>query len=356
MLESLSEVSNPLKFLLVFVCVIAAIVAIAWLLRRFGGERFGGSTARGRQPRLAVVDAAAVDGRRRLVIIRRDNVEHLLMIGGPTDVVVEQNIVRAMGAPREKVEPTLGRGLSIPETLTRPVPLGDGNSFPLQPTPETNGRPARTVPQEPVQWTWPAHSEPQRPVEPQRPARAEPRLEKPDTLSNLADELSSRPTAPREPTFSRPATPPPAGRPAPTPPAPVTGAPAHVVTPATSAPTEKVQKTETAQKTPVADANQNLADMATLLGASLRHASEPRPVAPAQPKVEPIVPPLPSRMTAPEPRVAPEPRITPEPRSTEPKPVRAETKPAQPEAKPKAVYESLEEEMASLLGRPPGKP
>ena len=53
-----------------------------------------------------------------LVIIRRDNVEHLLMIGGPTDVVVEQNIVRAVGAPRDKAEPAIPRGLSATETLT----------------------------------------------------------------------------------------------------------------------------------------------------------------------------------------------------------------------------------------------
>jgi hypothetical protein len=33
--------------------------------------------------RLAVIDAASVDGRRRLILIRRDNVERLLMIGGP---------------------------------------------------------------------------------------------------------------------------------------------------------------------------------------------------------------------------------------------------------------------------------
>ncbi len=39
------------------------------------------------------MDAAAVDSRRKLVLIRRDDVEHLLLIGGPTDVVVEQNIV-----------------------------------------------------------------------------------------------------------------------------------------------------------------------------------------------------------------------------------------------------------------------
>ena len=76
--------------------MLALIGLTAWLVRRFGSSRLGG--ARGRQPRLAVIDAAAVDGRRRLVLIRRDNIEHLLMIGGPTDLVVEPNIVRAVGA------------------------------------------------------------------------------------------------------------------------------------------------------------------------------------------------------------------------------------------------------------------
>jgi hypothetical protein len=50
--------------------------------------------------RLAVIDAAAVDGQRRLVLIRRDNVEHLLMIGGRTDIVIEPNIVRATALAR----------------------------------------------------------------------------------------------------------------------------------------------------------------------------------------------------------------------------------------------------------------
>ena len=50
---------------------------------------------RGRQPRLAVIDQATVDGRRRLVLIRRDNAGHLLIIGGPTDVVVGRTFLRA---------------------------------------------------------------------------------------------------------------------------------------------------------------------------------------------------------------------------------------------------------------------
>ena len=77
------------KVPLAFGVVIILLAVFFWGLRRFGGERLGNSGARGRQPRLAVIDAATVDGRRRLVLIRRDNVEHLLIIGGPTDVVVE---------------------------------------------------------------------------------------------------------------------------------------------------------------------------------------------------------------------------------------------------------------------------
>jgi flagellar protein FliO/FliZ len=38
------------------------------------------------------VDQANVDGRRRLVLIRRDDVEHLIMTGGPVDVVIETGI------------------------------------------------------------------------------------------------------------------------------------------------------------------------------------------------------------------------------------------------------------------------
>src|SRR4051795_4820791 len=93
-----------LTFFFAFVAVLGLIGLAAWLVRRFAGNRLGASTNRGRMPRLAVIDAAAVDGRRRLVLVRRDNVEHLLMIGGPTDIVVESNIVRVASA-REQMAP-----------------------------------------------------------------------------------------------------------------------------------------------------------------------------------------------------------------------------------------------------------
>src|SRR3954470_21335617 len=127
MFESLfgAEMPLALRFFIAFVVVLGLIGVTAYVVRRFGGERLGTATARGRQPRLAVVDSAAVDGRRRLLLIRRDNVEHLLMIGGPTDVVVESAIVRA-GAVREAAP---GRQPATADTLPRPVPLGEAGTW-----------------------------------------------------------------------------------------------------------------------------------------------------------------------------------------------------------------------------------
>src|SRR6478736_2483257 len=93
---------QALTFFFAFLVVLALIGGVIWLVRRFAGNRLGANPNRGRMPRLAVIDAAAVDSRRRLVLVRRDNIEHLLMIGGPTDIVVEPNIVRAQLA-REQV-------------------------------------------------------------------------------------------------------------------------------------------------------------------------------------------------------------------------------------------------------------
>ncbi len=81
------------QFIITVVIVLALIGAVWWFVRRYSGVHFGG-IGRGRVPRLAIVDVLAVDRRRRLVLVRRDNIEHLLLIGGPSDVVVEGAIHR----------------------------------------------------------------------------------------------------------------------------------------------------------------------------------------------------------------------------------------------------------------------
>lgn len=77
--------------------VVVCLALIIWFVKRRGHMIFmrGGGN---RQPRLAVLDAAAVDSRRRLVLVRRDHVEHLILIGGPSDIVVESGIGRSAAA------------------------------------------------------------------------------------------------------------------------------------------------------------------------------------------------------------------------------------------------------------------
>src|SRR5438034_763296 len=107
LLDSLFGTTMPLaaKMLIAF-AVIFALLGIFWVVMRFllPGPRVGANGARGRQPRLGVLDAHSVDGRRKLVLIRRDNVEHLIMIGGPNDVVIESTIPRAR-APQQQSRP-----------------------------------------------------------------------------------------------------------------------------------------------------------------------------------------------------------------------------------------------------------
>ncbi len=68
------------------------LAIVLWFIRRRSGSAPFIRGGRNRQPRLQVLDATAVDARRRLVLVRRDNVEHLVMIGGPTDIVIESGI------------------------------------------------------------------------------------------------------------------------------------------------------------------------------------------------------------------------------------------------------------------------
>ena len=312
MFETLFGAEMPLavRFFLAFLIVLGLIGAAAWAVRRFGSGRYGGAGQRGRQPRLAVIDHTSVDARRRLILIRRDNVEHLLLIGGPTDVVVEPNIVRAMPASREA---PAARAPAVAELLPRALPLPDSGSSD----------------------SWPLQPEPAAPPAPTRAQR--------DALTALAENLAVHPVTPSR---TRPAA---------------------VVRPTVEPRAEprSEPRPEPRIPTPLANAespsavDQNLAEMAHRLEAALRkpktadtrEAAAPSVAARATPSPEPsaeaeaeaLAPPAPSPPAPPAP-----------PRAARP----AEAKPARPEVpakEGKALYDSLEQEMASLLGRPTSK-
>jgi flagellar protein FliO/FliZ len=304
--------STQLTFFFAFVVVLALIGAAAWLVRRFAGNRLGANANRGRMPRLAVIDAAAVDGRRRLVLVRRDNVEHLLMIGGPTDIVVEPNIVRAMPA-RDQVpqRPNVG-GAELPPRVALPDAgnWSDGDAAPDHVEP--------AMPEPPPRLARPSFAD-----EVRRPAPALSERRGNDLLSGLTPEPSSRPEPPRpepraemrDPMPSRPARS-----------EPIIPRPSRPIEPPKAPPVRAPERAAAPPPPPQApalsSADQNLAEMAQRLEAALRR--------PAGDSAEP-------RLSAPP--VAPEP------------PAGRSAPPVAPPA-PKGGFENLEDEMASLLGRP----
>src|SRR5271166_7080991 len=391
------DTSFALKALFTFIVVFAAVALIVWLVRRLGGQRLASGASRGRQPRLAVIDQATVDSRRRLVLIRRDDIEHLLMIGGPTDVVIEPHIVRAAGTPREAAA---ARPLPAGEALPRALPLGEGSMWPLQPEgaprsepmlprpepaprpesmlprPEQATRPQRPPPppvaqeralqdrlhqeREPMQRTAPEPElslpSPQPPAPPARERR--PRQDvRQDPLSGLAEELGRVPPPPEPAAFEPlPRQAPrrePRARPQPA--------------PASAPPAAPAGNGRFASP-----ADQNLAEMAQRLEAALRRPNRsedvrlPSPAPKIEPKVEPNAETIknePKTEAHAEPTTEAEELAVP-PSALHPlpanptnagTPARNEAKPARGDAKPtaqKSLYDSLEQEMASLLGRP----
>lgn len=109
---------------LFFIVFIGALIVVGGLLLRgylTTGSPTGALTGVtgalfGPKPekRIDVVEQFNIDGRRRLMLVRRDDVEHLIMTGGPVDVVIETGIgekkrVRAAGDVADTVTPVFPR-------------------------------------------------------------------------------------------------------------------------------------------------------------------------------------------------------------------------------------------------------
>ena len=117
---------------------------LLWLFRKFTRGTFV-SGGRNNQRRISVQDAAPVDSHRRLVLVRRDDVEHLLLIGGNTDIVVEQGIRRPVAASL----PPLG---DPPQRREHPAAPDSAAAYPAPPPrPQPPHAPRPVVVQPPLQ-------------------------------------------------------------------------------------------------------------------------------------------------------------------------------------------------------------
>jgi flagellar protein FliO/FliZ len=80
-----------LKYVFALLAVVGLIIAMPALARRFVNlQNF--SRSAGSPRRLALVETISLDARRKLMLVRRDGVEHLLLLGANSETVLETGI------------------------------------------------------------------------------------------------------------------------------------------------------------------------------------------------------------------------------------------------------------------------
>ncbi len=110
---------------------VVAVIVLLMILQAFGGR------VRGRKgKRLGVSEYRELDQSRRLMLIRRDDVEHLILVGGGQSLVIEQNINFNQD----------GSYASEPVAHHREAPQSVENDEPEFVSPEPSHRPAPRAP------------------------------------------------------------------------------------------------------------------------------------------------------------------------------------------------------------------
>ena len=102
--------------------VLVLIIFAVWALKMLFAAT--SSVGRGRNRRLAIVDQIAVDQKRQLILVRRDNVEHLVMVGSSHDLVVETGIEPPVQAASAGTRPTRRLPESAEAKSAAPVAFG----------------------------------------------------------------------------------------------------------------------------------------------------------------------------------------------------------------------------------------
>jgi flagellar protein FliO/FliZ len=111
------------QFLFALAVVLALLAGLSWAVRRFGFTG-GGFTLQPGKKRIAIVEMTAIDPKRRLVLVRRDQTEHLILLGTGTETVVETGIAApapAAPAPAAPTAPPPADASATPRAEAEPV-------------------------------------------------------------------------------------------------------------------------------------------------------------------------------------------------------------------------------------------
>lgn len=86
------DFTSYLRFVFALLFVLGLIGALTVVLRRYGLGLASAQTRKGQDRRLRLVEVLPIDGKRRAILIRRDDVEHLVILGADSETLIETGI------------------------------------------------------------------------------------------------------------------------------------------------------------------------------------------------------------------------------------------------------------------------
>ncbi len=89
-MQEVISISDYFRFILALGIVIGLILLCAVFLRRIKSANLYFS--RNNNRRIEIIDNISIDAKRRLILIKRDDIEHLVILGATSDILIEQNI------------------------------------------------------------------------------------------------------------------------------------------------------------------------------------------------------------------------------------------------------------------------
>lgn len=109
------DLGEYFRFFLALGFVLLLIAGLAALVRRSGfGSRLALSPAAGSERRLALVEVRPLDAKRKLVLLRRDDREHLVLLGIGGDLLIESDIPAPPAKPAAAAQAEDGAAATPP--------------------------------------------------------------------------------------------------------------------------------------------------------------------------------------------------------------------------------------------------